>query len=135
MRPHDQPATGDHPRSPEPHTRERGNKAEAWAVELLLRKGFTIEARNFQTKLGELDIVARDGSTLVFVEVRSRQTNRFGSAVDAVGWRKQRQVSRVAKVYLAWRRPRFVSCRFDVVAITGDEIVHIQDAWRLTSGL
>lgn len=120
--------------APEPHTRERGNKAEDRAVELLLRKGLRIEERNFRTKLGELDIVARDGSTLVFVEVRSRQTNRFGSALDAVGWRKQRQVSRVATMYLARRRPRFVTCRFDVIGITGDEIVHIQDAWRLTHG-
>jgi putative endonuclease len=118
----------------DPSTRARGDKAEDRAVELLLRKGLVIEERNFRTKLGELDIIARDGTTLVFVEVRSRQTDKYGSALETVGWRKQRQVSRVAKMYLARRRPRFVACRFDVVGITGDDIVHIQDAWRLTSG-
>ncbi len=124
------PAPANHP----PSTHVRGNNAESRAAELLVRKGYTIVERNFRTKLGELDIIARDGTTLVFVEVRSRKTTKFGSALEAVGWRKQRQVTRVAKMYLARRRPRFVSCRFDVVGITGDEVVHVKDAWRLTHG-
>lgn len=111
---------------------ERGSAAEMRAVDLLVSKGFTIVERNFRTKLGELDIVARDGSTLVFVEVRSRRTGTYGTALDAVGFRKQRRVSRMAMQFLQWRKPRFVSARFDVVGITAGEIVHIQDAWRMT---
>jgi len=110
---------------------EVGSAAERRAVELLLRKGYQIVERNYRTKLGELDIVARDGTTLVFVEVRSRHDSTYGSALEAVGWRKQSKVSKVAMQYLAWRKPRFIAARFDVVAITGDEMVHIQDAWRL----
>lgn len=114
-----------------PNKLERGSIAEQRAVELLERRGYRIVECNYRSKLGELDIIARDGNTLVFVEVRSRRDDRFGNAVDAVGWHKQRKVSRVAMQYIAWRKPRFVNARFDVVAITGDELVHIKDAWRL----
>jgi putative endonuclease len=68
----------------------------------------------------------------VFVEVRSRYTSKFGTAIEAVDWQKQRRVTRMATQYLQWRKPRFVSARFDVVGITGDDVVHIRDAWRLT---
>jgi putative endonuclease len=117
-----------------PNKTERGASAEQRAVELLVRKGYRIVERNYRSKLGELDIIARDGSTLVFVEVRSRCTARFGSALEAVGRRKQVQVSRVAMQYLVWRRPSFSRARFDVVAITGHEVVHVVDAWRLGLG-
>ena len=115
-----------------PNKIEIGSAAEAQAVELLVAKGYKIIERNFRTKLGELDIIARDGTTLVFVEVRSRRTARYGTAIEAVGYKKQRRVSRMAMQYLQWRKPRFVSARFDVIGITAGEIVHIQDAWRLT---
>jgi len=108
-----------------------GSEAEQRAVDLLVGAGMRVVERNYRTKLGELDIVARDGATLVFVEVRSRRDAMYGSALEAVGWKKQRKVSRVAMQYIAWRRPQFVSARFDVVAITGDEILHVRDAWRL----
>jgi putative endonuclease len=115
----------------QPNKIERGATAEQRAVDLLVRKGLRIVERNYRSKLGELDIIARDGSTLVFVEVRSRCTAQYGTALDAVGRRKQAQVSRVAMQYVAWRRPSFSIARFDVVAITGHEIVHVVDAWRL----
>ncbi len=117
---------------PPPNKIEIGSAAEARAVELLVAKGYTIVERNFRTKLGELDIVARDGTTLVFVEVRSRRTAKFGTAIEAVGFRKQRRVTRMATQYLQWRKPRFVAARFDVIGITAGEVVHIEDAWRLT---
>lgn len=114
-----------------PNKTQRGSQAERQAEALLVAKGYRIVERNFRTKLGELDLIAHDGTTLVFVEVRSRRDSRFGSALEAVGWRKQRKVSRVASQYMAKRRTRCISVRFDVVGITGDEIVHIKDAWRL----
>lgn len=97
----------------------------------LVRAGLRIVERNYRCKVGELDIVARDGGVLVFVEVRSRRSAEYGNALEAVTWRKRQQVTRVAMHYVTWRRPRFESARFDVVAITGDELVHIRDAWRL----
>jgi putative endonuclease len=112
-------------------TIEIGASSESRAVALLTRHGYVIVERNFRCKAGELDVIARDGQTLVFVEVRSRRGPSYGSALDAVGRGKRRQVSRVASLYLAWKQPAFESARFDVVAITGDDAVLIRDAWRL----
>lgn len=112
-------------------TIEVGATSEDRAVAHLVRQGYRIVERNYRCKLGELDIVARDGGVLVFVEVRSRRSAEYGSALEAVGWHKRRKVSRVAMAYLAHRKPRFDEARFDVVAITGTELVLIQDAWRL----
>jgi putative endonuclease len=112
-------------------TVDRGGAAERIAVRELVRLGYHIVERNFRCAAGELDVIARDGDTLVFVEVRSRRSDRFGSALEAVGRNKQRQVSRVAAVYLALRKPKFDTCRFDVVGITGTQIDVVQDAWRL----
>ncbi len=108
-----------------------GARGEDRAVALLVAKGYAIVERNFTTKIGELDIIARDRGTLVFVEVRARADAGHGSALHAVSPAKRRRVSRTAQQYLAWRRPAFDAARFDVVAITGDEIVHVVDAWRI----
>jgi putative endonuclease len=112
-------------------TIEVGASGEDRAVAHLVRAGFRIVERNYRCKLGELDVIARDGGVLVFVEVRSRRSNEFGNALDAVSAHKRKKVTRVAMSYIAYRRPRFVEARFDVVAITGAELVHIKDAWRL----
>jgi putative endonuclease len=112
-------------------TRDRGGRAERRAEAELVKLGYVIVERNFRCTAGELDLVARDGDTLVFVEVRSRRTDRHGTALEAVGRDKQRQVSRVAAAYLVLRKPKFDTCRFDVVGITGDRIDIVQDAWRL----
>lgn len=109
---------------------QRGQAAEKAAVALLRSKGYTIVATNYRCKLGELDIVARDGEELVFVEVRSRASSDHGDALDAVGPAKQRQVARVAQAYLSLEQPKFSSCRFDVVAQTGEQLDHIVDAFR-----
>lgn len=111
-------------------TVDKGASAEARAVALLIRRGYTIVERNFRCKAGELDVVARDGDVLCFVEVRSRADADHGHAAETVGPGKRRQVTRVATSYLALRAPVFVHSRFDVVAITGSEIELIQDAWR-----
>src|SRR5262245_12058550 len=112
-------------------TTERGTSNETRAVDLLIGRGYRIVERNFRCKVGELDIVARDRGVLVFVEVRSRADHQHGHALEMVGRTKQRRVSRVAQCYLAYRRPCFEEARFDVVAITGDQIELVQDAWRL----
>jgi putative endonuclease len=104
--------------------------AERAAAEVLAREGYEIVARNYACKAGELDIVARDGDALVFVEVRSRSDDDHGHAVEMIDRRKQRRVVRVARYYLAVERPAFERCRFDVVAITAGEIVLLKDAFR-----
>ena len=112
-------------------TIEVGQSAEDRASHLLVRRGYRIVERNFRCETGELDIVARDGDILCFVEVRSRADGDHGSAAEAVDRAKQRQVARIAMHYIALRDPDFQRSRFDVVAITGDVIELIQDAWRL----
>ena len=109
---------------------ERGVSAESFATRLLVAAGYRIVERNFRCKAGELDIIARDGDVLVFVEVRSRSDDAHGSAVEMVGRAKQRRVARVAACYLAAMAPEFEECRFDVVAITAGEPVLLKDAFR-----
>jgi putative endonuclease len=111
--------------------RDVGTLGESKAEAYLRRRGLRILERNFRLRMGEIDLVAQDGDTLVFVEVRSRANTRFGGAIRAVGPTKRRQVSRVAAAYLVWRSPSQARVRFDVVAITGDDVEWIRDAWRL----
>lgn len=110
---------------------ERGASAEADAALLLATAGYRIVERNFRCKAGELDIIARDGDVLVFVEVRSRADGEHGSASEMVGRTKQRRVARVAAAYLQLRAPAFDECRFDIVAITAGEAILLKDAFRV----
>jgi putative endonuclease len=115
----------------DPSTVERGGVGESIASRFLIDQGYRIVERNFRMKLGELDIVAFDRDVLCFVEVRMRATGEFGHAADTVDGRKRAKVSRAALLYLMVRKPSFECARFDVVAITGDQIDLIRDAWRL----
>jgi putative endonuclease len=114
-------------------TNQRGASAESDAARLLIASGYRIVARNFRCRFGELDIIAREGDVLVFVEVRSRGDAVHGDAIAAIGPRKQRQVARVAAFYLDAMRPVFDECRFDVVAITAGEPVVFKDAFRVAA--
>ena len=95
-----------------------GRASEDRAVAELRRRGYHILERNFRCALGELDIIARDGDTLVFVEVRARSHGRYGQASETVGPRKQRKLIQLATLYLASRDLAYDECRFDVVSIT-----------------
>jgi putative endonuclease len=110
---------------------ERGASAETRAAQLLVAAGYRIVERNFRCKAGELDIVARDGDVLVFVEVRSRSDDEHGSAVEMIRRTKQRRVARVAAYYLATVEPVFDECRFDIIAITAGEPILLKDAFRV----
>jgi putative endonuclease len=96
-----------------------GKAGEDRAVTALERRGYAILARRYRTRHGEIDIVARDGETLVFVEVKARATAEFGTAAEAVTERKQRKLIAMATDYLARNRVTNTACRFDVVAIDG----------------
>lgn len=115
-----------------PTTRQVGATAESGAAEFLVSRGYRILERNFRSKIGELDIIAFDGDVLCFVEVRSRGNDRCGDAAMTVTAAKQRRVTRAAHSYLCSRRVQFERARFDVVAITGDQVTLIRDAWRLS---
>jgi putative endonuclease len=99
---------------------------EAAAERFLERRGYVILARNLRSRLGEVDLLARDGSTLVFVEVKARRGSPGDPPQAAVDARKRMRLIRIALGYLAGRRLREQRCRFDVVAVSLD------DAGRVT---
>ncbi len=94
-----------------------GKMGEDLAVTRLKAMKYRILERNYRCSLGEMDIVAREKGSLVFVEVKTRTTKDFGGPAAAVNERKQRQLSRVALMYLDQKRVRDVPARFDVVAV------------------
>jgi putative endonuclease len=98
-----------------------GKLGEQLAVRTLERRGYAILETRYRTRYGEIDIVADDDGTLVFVEVKARADAEFGTAAEAVTPWKQRRLVRMATFYLATRQIAGRPCRFDVVAIMLDE--------------
>jgi putative endonuclease len=105
-------------RSPTP-AQARGAAAEEQAARFLERQGLDIVARNYRTRFGEIDLIAREGATLVFVEVRMRSSGGYGGAAGSIGARKQARIVAAARQFLA-RIPREPPCRFDVVTLESD---------------
>ena len=97
-----------------------GKSGEDLACRELERRGYAIVARRFRVRSGELDIVARDGGVLVFVEVKTRAGRQFGSAAEAVTAAKQRRIALLAHEYLLRHRMSDCPCRFDVVSVHVD---------------
>ena len=94
-----------------------GKQGEELACRELRRRGYAILARRFRTRFGEIDIIARDGPTLVFVEVKTRSSSAYGTAAEAVTARKQAKIGLMASEFLLRRAPTMTPCRFDVVAV------------------
>ena len=112
------------------NNREKGAVYEAVASKFLEGKGYRILEQNFRCRTGEIDIIAQDGIYLVFVEVKYRLKQKQGNAAMAVNYKKQQTISRVAAFYLLKNRlPDSVPCRFDVIAIDGEEIHHYENAF------
>ncbi|WP_374383033.1 YraN family protein [Thermomonas sp.] len=101
--------------------RARGDAAEAAALAMLQARGLQLLARNAASRGGELDLVMRDGATVVFVEVRYRATRRFGGGAASVDAGKRRRLVHAARAFLAGH-PQMADapCRFDVVDADGD---------------
>ena len=95
----------------------KGRESERLAAAYLARAGYEIRARNARFPVGELDIIARDGQTLCFVEVRARHSTTFGASADSVTARKRQHLIRAARWYLHRLREQPALVRFDVVAI------------------
>ena len=108
----------------------RGEAAEALAAAFLEARGLKIIARNYRCKFGEIDLVARSGGTMVFVEVRARKSNSFGGAAESITAAKRKKVLAAARHYLASQRID-CACRFDVVLLMGEppQIEWIRDAF------
>lgn len=98
-----------------------GEIGENLACLELERRGYAILARRYRRRGGEIDIIARDGATTVFVEVKTRDGSAFGSGADAVTWAKRRRIVTTALDYLARHRLVDRPCRFDVVSVAVGE--------------
>lgn len=123
-------------------TTSRGNMAESQALKLLASKGLSLVVRNFRIRSGEIDLIMDDpgetgqnseDSTLVFVEVRFRNTDDYGTAAESVSRKKIQKIVSTAEYFLI-KNPQYQSraCRFDIVAITGQAPPEwIQNAFTL----
>lgn len=110
-----------------------GRLGETLAAQYLTARGYRLVCRNFRTALGEIDLIAHEDDTIVFVEVKTRLSARHGRPSEAVSYHKQRKIIRMAHVYLSringWHQP----CRFDVIEIlwheTNPVLNHIRHAF------
>ena len=111
---------------------------EKLALKKIKRLGYKFIAKNYRCPLGEIDLIARDGDCLVFIEIKTRRGRSIGYAKEAINKRKMRQISKVALVYMKANNCCDVKARFDVIAINikGDreEIEVIPDAFELEYG-
>jgi len=98
-------------------SRLKGKKAEDVACNFLIQNGLSLVTRNFSCRYGEIDLIMQDSDTLVFVEVRYRQSNKFGMAAETIDNNKQRKLVFTANYYLQ-KNPSPLATRFDVIAMS-----------------
>ena len=120
-----------------PDGRLFGQSAESIADEYLRKKGYRIIDRNVRSPSGELDLVARLGDTVVFIEVKARRTEKYGGVSYSINRRKEQRIIKLAAQYLAKHHLHGQPCRFDVILCKGGqtapiEIEHIEDAFEVT---
>ena len=125
----------DHGHEPRREKKDLGKKGEEVALRFLKKRGYRIIEANYVCKLGEMDLIAKEKDTLVFIEVKTRTSTMFGPPQLAVTQFKQRQMSKVALNFLKEKKLEDVKARFDVVAIfvgqKGEEIELIRNAFDL----
>jgi putative endonuclease len=112
-----------------------GSEGEGLAVEFLKKKNYKIIAKNYKTFIGEIDIIAKDGDTIVFVEVKTRANDAFGLPFEAVNKGKRQKLKNLALLFLK-KHPREAPARFDVISIVqthdGNKVIeHITDAFEV----
>jgi len=115
-------------------TQRQGNRAEERALAHLQAAGLVLLARNLACRAGEIDLVCMDGQTLVFVEVRERQDERFGGAAGSIDVAKQQRLVKAARFWLPTLCERHFQgkapvCRFDAVALEGTQVRWIRHAF------
>ena len=119
---------------PDPEEKSAGDRGEALAAGFLRKIGYEILRRNFRSRLGEIDLIARDGEEVVFVEVKTRSSERWGEPEDAVTRGKQRRLYQAAKQFADHNRLHDRTLRFDVVSVLladgrEPEFTHFKDAF------
>lgn len=112
------------------NNRKKGSQYEQIAGEYLKLQGYEVLEYNFRCRFGEIDIVAKDGESLVFCEVKYRKNEETGSPLEAVTFAKQKRISKTAFYYVAIKNKESMTYRFDVIGILGNEIQHIKNAFE-----
>lgn len=115
-----------------PKTRQTGKRYETMALSYLQKAGLTFVASNVNYPFGELDLIMRDGAAWVFIEVRFRRSSSFGGAVSSITPQKRRRLLQAAGYWLMEQNLSLetADCRFDIFAITGNEVEWIQNAFN-----
>ncbi len=109
--------------------RERGDLAEKFAIEFLKKSGYKIIERNFNTKFGEIDIVAVDGKTHAFIEVKYRKCANHGSPYESVNRKKMERLKKAAWCYIQKNGLSDTDLRFDIVSISADKVELFKNAF------
>jgi len=108
---------------------QSGALGEQAAATYLIQKGYRILACNYRKSCGEIDLIALDGKTLVFAEVKKRSSRAFGGPMAAVNHAKQSKIAVTAQYFIKENAPKFDSIRFDVLCLLPGEITHIENAF------
>ena len=112
------------------NNKSKGLIGERLAANYLKKGKYEILERNFNFPIGEVDIIARKNDTIVFVEVKSRETCLFGLPSESVNYRKQKKYIAMAKMYMVMKNLSGFNFRFDVIEVLGEEINHIENAFE-----
>lgn len=112
------------------NNRRIGGAQEARAMLELERLGYKILEKNFRCRIGEIDMIALHKGYLVFIEVKYRKNSKAGFAAEAVTWKKQQTISRVADYYIRTHCKKIPSCRFDVVALDSEAVTVYENAFE-----
>jgi len=114
----------------EMNNREKGSRHEEMAASFYVHRGAVILEKNYRRKTGEIDLIVREDTRIVFVEVKYRRELRKGDPSEAVNYAKQHRIYQTARWYLAEHKlPESTPCRFDVISILGNELRHIPNAF------
>lgn len=103
------------------NNKDLGNFGESIACDYLITQGYHIIQRNYSCKVGELDIIASDCDTLVFVEVKTRTSDKFGMPSESVSYSKQKKIAKTALCYIAYKKLFEYMSRFDVIEVIVNE--------------
>ena len=107
----------------------KGAQGEQQALKYVKKLGYKILEKNFTTKIGEIDIIAQDKNSLVFIEVKNRTSQKFGRPSEAVNNHKQHKIKQVAQLFLQKTKKTSNFCRFDVLEVLDNEINYILNAF------
>jgi putative endonuclease len=118
------------------YNKEIGSYGEMLSINYLIKNGYFILDKNYRNRFGEIDIVCKKDDILVFIEVKSRYTNTYGSPIESVTYYKQKQIIKISKLYITLKKYTNIDIRYDVIEVVLNNknqlfsINHISDAFR-----